>query len=216
MFGCKSTRALLFPLIAATLFAGSAKTGVAQDSGRPNRVVQMVNVYANLEKTIDAKKSKPGDPVSAKVTVGARLSDGTVVPLGSVLSGHVDSVTPSENKSDSALVLTLDKLAVKNGKEIPIKAVIVRVSSFALTFGQEQANNDPDANRPSAASDQRASAAAVIAHPAPGSEVVAHPIEGLTLSGSANDPNSGTLTQAKKNIHLTNNTQFIISVATMP
>lgn len=212
----RSTRALLCLSIAVTFFAGSIQGGVAQDNGRPTRTVQMVNVFANLEKTIDAKKSKPGDPVLAKVTVGAKLSDGTVVSIGSVLSGHVNSITPSENKGDSTLVLTFDKLTVRNGKEVPIKGVIVKVSSFASTFGQDQGNSEPDANRPAAPSDQRASSTALIAHPLPDSGVGTHPIDGLTLSGSPNDPNSGTLTQARKNIHLTNNTEFVVSVAAMP
>lgn len=214
----KSTRAVLFALIAATLFAGAEVACAGQDAeSRPTRVVQMVNVFANLEKTIDAKKSKAGDPVAAKVTVGSTLSDGTVVPTGSVLSGHIDSITPAVKKGDSILVLTLDKIAVKDGKEIRVKAVIVRVESFASNFGQEQANNDPDANRPAAASDQRASSAGMIDHPPPDAGGGGpHPIAGLTLSGSANDASSGTLTQAKKNIHLTNNTQLVVSVAVIP
>jgi hypothetical protein len=212
----KSTCALSFSLIAAIFFAGTQLTCSAQNAAPSTRVIQMVNVYANLEKTIDAKKSKPGDPVSAKVTVGARLSDGTVVPLGSVLSGHIDSITRAENKGDSILVLTLDKLAVKNGKDLSVRAVIMRVSTFASTFGQEQANNDPDANRPANAPDKPANGAGLIDHPVPDNGTGPHPIPGLTLSGSSSDPDSGTLTQAKKNIHLTNNTQFIVSLATVP
>lgn len=211
----KSNSVLSFSLIAATFFAGAQLTCSAQNAAPSARVIQMVNVYANLQKTIDAKKSKAGDPVSAKVTVGATLSDGTVVPIGSVLSGHIDSITPAENKGDSILVLTLDKLNVKNGKELPVRAVIMRVSTLAIDFGQEQANNDPEANRPSSAPDKPPNGEGIIDHPIPGNSTGPHPIQGLTLSGSASDPDSGTLTQAKKNIHLTNNTQLIVSVATV-
>jgi hypothetical protein len=209
----KSNCGLSFSLIAAMLVAGAQLSCSAQDAAPSARVIQMVNLYANLQKTIDGKKSKAGDQVSARVTVGATLSDGTVVPTGSILSGHIDSITPAENRGDSILVLTLDKLDVKNHKELPVRAVIMKVSTLALNFGQEQANNDPEANRPSSAPDKAPNGDGIIDHPPPSNNIEPHPIPGLTLSGSASEPDSGTLTQEKKNIHLTNNTQLIISVA---
>ena len=167
MLEYRAARVLLFSVLATTLFAGAQATCAAQaNESRPTRVVQMVNVTANLEKTIDAKKNKAGDPVTAKSTVATTLGDGTPVPAGSVLMGQINSIIPAEKKGDSILVFTFDKLAVKNGKEIPIKAVVVQVLSFGSTFGQEQANNDPDANRPAAASVGTPGAAGgVIAHP---------------------------------------------------
>ena len=215
MFIGRAYLAPILPIVTIGLFAGAQVACAAQANGTSStRVIQMVNVTAQLEKTIDAKKSKAGDVVNAKITAQATLSNGTDVPVGSALIGHIDSITPSEGKSDSTLVLTFDKLAIKSGKEIPVKAVIVRVGTFASTFGQED-NDNPDANRPAAASLGPIRSGGVIDHPGAGSEGL-HSIEGLTLSGSANDATSATLTQAKKNIHLTNNTQLIVSVAPLP
>lgn len=210
----RSTRFLGVSVFVITFLAG-VQVCAAQE--RETRAVQMVNVTTQLEKTIDAKKSKAGDPVTAKVTVGTTLNDGTNVPSGSILSGHIDSVVPAEKRgSDSNVVLTFDKLAVKNGKEIPVKAVVVQIASFADKFGQEQANNDPDANR-GTHSTVGAPGAEVIAHPQDNSNAMGlHPVAGLTLSGSANDSSSATLTQAKKNLHLTNATQMVVSVAVLP
>lgn len=216
MFKSRVVWVSLCSVLAAASIAGSPAMWAARsDAGRSSNVVQMVNVTANLQKTIDAKKTKAGDPVGAKSTEQATLSNGTKVPVGSLLIGHIDSISPAEKKGDSILVLTFDKLAIKDGPEIPIKAIVVKVSSFATTFGQEQANNDPNANRPASDSLGRPSGANVIAHPE-GNTSGPHPIEGLTLSGSPNDPTSGTFTQAKKNIHLTNNTQLVVSVAPLP
>jgi hypothetical protein len=218
MLEIRVIRIYLLPIVATTLFAGALANCAAQaDGSRPTRVIQMVNVFANIEKTIDAKKNKAGDPVLAKVTVGANLSDGTKVPGGSVLIGHIDSVTPSEKKGDSILVFTFDKVAIKNGKEIPIRAVVVKVSSLASTFGQEK-NDDPDANRPAHSSVGSPAGGGVIDHP-PSNELTAsgpHPIDGLTLSRSAGDATSATLTQAKKNVQLNNYTQLVVSIAAMP
>lgn len=212
----RSARFLLVPVLAATLFGGACIASVAQASGSETRTIQMVNLTTQLEKTIDAKKSKAGDAISAKVTAGSTLSDGTIVSAGSILSGHIDSVTPAEKKgSDSIVVLTFDRLTPKNGKEIRVKTVVVQVLSFASNFGEEQANNDPDANRGPHSTVGAPSGAAVIAHPEENG-LGPHPVVGLTLSGSANDASSATLTQAKKNVHLTNNTQMTVSVAVLP
>ena len=211
----RTTRFFVFAVFVVTLLAGAQVVCAAQE--RDTSVVQMVNVTTQLEKTIDAKKSRAGDPVTAKITAGTTLSDGTNVPPGSILSGHIDSVTPAEKKgSDSIVTLTFDKLAAKNGKELRVKAVVVQVASYADQFGQEQANNDPDANR-GTHSTVGTPGAEVIAHPSGASNPTAlHPVAGLTLSGSANDSSSATLTQAKKNLHLTNSTQLVVSVAVLP
>lgn len=209
----RSTRFLEFAVFVITFLAG-VQVCAAQE--RETRAVQMVNVTTQLEKTIDAKKTKAGDPVTAKVTAGTTLSDGTNVPPGSILSGHIDSVTQAEKKGDSIVILTFDKLAVKNGKAIPVKAVVVQVASYASEFGQEQANNDPDANR-GTHSTVGMPGREVIAHPQDNSNATGlHPVAGLTLSGSAGDSTSATLTQTKKNLHLTNATQLVVSVAVLP
>ena len=217
MLESRQIRVLLLSIVAATLFAGAPAACTAQaDSNRPTRVIQMVNVTANIQKTIDAKKNKAGDPVLAKVVDGGNLSDGTTVSSGSVLIGHVNSVTPSEKKGDSVLVLTFDKVAIKGGNEVPIKAVVMRVSSLASTFGHEK-NDDPDANRPAHASTGSPAGGIVMDHPVSGDLTAGpHPIDGLTLSGSAGDATSATLTQAKKNVQLNNYTQLIVSIAAMP
>lgn len=199
---------LLLPAIAVAFLAGARLTAAAQSG---TIVVQMVNVPANLEKTIDAKKSKAGDAVDAKTTSPVTLSNGTKVPAGSMLVGHIDSITPSENKGDSTLVLTFDKLEVKNGPEITVKAVVVRVASYASTYGDELASGSAsDTGNGSAAGVGTSSGRNAEGGPAIGG---LHYIKGLTLSSSPKDATSGTLTQAKKNIHLTGSTQFIISVA---
>lgn len=209
----KSTH--FFAVTLAIAFGAAQSVCAAQ--ARETRAVQMVNVTTQLEKTIDAKKSKAGDPVTAKVTAGTTLSDGTNVAPGSILSGHIDSVVPAEKRgSDSIVVLTFDKLALKDGKEVRVKAFVVQVLSYADQFGQEQANNDPDANR-GTHSTLGTPGREVIAHPQDNSNAMGlHPVAGLTLSGSANDSSSATLTQAKKNLHLTNSTQLVVSLAVLP
>jgi len=83
-----------------------------------------VTFRAELEKTIDAKKASPGDPVLAK-TIDELKSGGQVIaPRGARIVGHVVAAAPHEKDSASHLEIAFDKLEVGNGSEIPMKATI--------------------------------------------------------------------------------------------
>ena len=110
-------------------------------------IVQMVNLVTTVDKTVDTKKARAGDPFTARVATAGKLDDSTDVPAGSILEGHVDSVTPSENKGDSVLTVTIDKLAIKNGKEVPVKATITRVDSTSPDSGDDKGYSEPSAYR---------------------------------------------------------------------
>lgn len=206
----KSAAVLFSALFCIT--AGSLQAR-AQASG--SNVVTMVNLPATLEKTIDAKKSKVGDAVTAKVSAATQLADGTKVPTGSMLNGHVDSVTPSANKGDSTVVFTFDKLQIKNGPEASIKATVTSVLSTAPTG--DDSNYDPSSSRAgSVGNNGRGGGSGGQSNQAPGQQPSPHPIDGLTLSGTAQDATSATLTEAKKNLHLSSGVLLVVSVALLP
>ncbi len=196
-------------LLFASVSIVAAQTPSAPQS-ESSHVIMMVNLTASIEKTIDSKKAKAGDPVAAKTTATTTLSDGTQVPSGSILTGHIDNVTPSENKGDSTLTITFDKLQIKNGKEIPVKATVVSVASTAPA-GDDGKPYDPSSYRPGMLGDNKANGQnnqPVSTGP--------HPVEGLSVAGSPKEPTSGTFTQEKKNLHLTSSTQLVVSVAATP
>lgn len=203
----KQTASLALLLASVSIVAAQTPSAPQSDS---SNVIMMVNLTASIEKTIDAKKAKAGDPVAAKTIAAGKLSDGTEVPSGSILTGHIDSVTPSENKGDSKLTITLDKLQIKNGKEIPVKATVVNVVSTAPNFGDDKPY-DPSSYRPGTQGDNKANGENNQTGP-----TAPHPVEGLTVAGSPKDATSGTFTQAKKNLHLTSSTQLMVSVAPVP
>jgi hypothetical protein len=202
--------AALAIVFASALFVDVQAASTPQ-SDSSSHVIMMVNIMASFDKTIDAKKAKAGDPITAKTTAATALSDGTKVPTGSILVGHIDSVTPSENKGDSTLVLTFDKLQIKNGKELPVKATVTSIASTAPAFGDDKPY-DPSSYRPGTQGDNKSNSQ----NNQNSGPTAPHPIEGLTLSGTVHDATSATLTQAKKNIHLSNTTQLVISVAAAP
>lgn len=207
-----TTRKPAFAVLAAVLLASSAclaqtASAPASEAATNTQVITMVNLLANVDKTIDAKKAKAGDPISAKTTAATQLNDGTKVPIGSMLTGHVDSVTPSEKKSDSTMVLTFDKLQIKNGKEVGVKATITNITSTAPEDNDKP--YDPSSYRAGTQGDNKANGQN-------GTPTGPHPIAGLTVTGSPKDPNSGTLTQAKGNVRLSSGVQLVVSVAVLP
>lgn len=85
-----------------------------------------------IARTLDSSKLKEGDSVTME-TVGAfKLADGTVVSMGSRLTGHVlASKARSKGDSDSELNLAFDKLEIAGGKQLSIKGVVQAVYPHA-------------------------------------------------------------------------------------
>lgn len=83
-------------------------------------------LYAELSKTVDAKKAKAGDPVTA-VLLADVLSHGKIVARrDSKLAGHVTEAQPhSKDTPESRLGFVFDKLILKGGQEIPLSAVLI-------------------------------------------------------------------------------------------
>jgi hypothetical protein len=192
-------------VFAAALAASALAIGQTDNTQSASPTIQMVNYTASVEKTIDAKKTKAGDPITLKVVTGAKLNDGTDVIPGSIIEGHIDAITPSENKSDSTMTVTLDKIAVKGGKEVSVRALILAVGTTPSANGS---NASSGSSAGPMSQGQQASA------PQNTSGLIRIP--GLTVASSAHDSNSGTITQEKKNIHLSGSAQVVVTAAVIP
>ena len=205
--------AILGALLAtfAAVVMTSAMQGHAQSA---SGTIQMTNIVANVDKAVDSKKAKAGDVFTAKTTEGTTLNDGTTVPIGSVLEGHVDSATASEHKSDGTLVLTIDKLQIKGGKEIPVKGTIMQVSSFERAIGNGGNGQPQDRAFDTSARDSARMNGATAGSGQDQSGP--HDVPGLKLTSSVDGANSGTLTQEKGNVHLSNENRIQVSVAVIP
>ena len=200
---------ILVALAGSLIGLPSAVAQSTAEGAAPAHIVQMVNLVATVDKSIDTKKAKAGDPFDAKVATAGKLDDGTEVPIGSILEGHVDSVTPSEKKGDSVLTVTIDRLAIKNGKEIPVKATITQVAS--TSDEDDKGYSDPSSYRAqNIPSTQPASMQDPNAPKAP------HAVPDLKLTSSPHDATSGTFTFAKKNLHMNSSFQLQVSVAVAP
>jgi hypothetical protein len=79
---------------------------------------------AELDKTVDAKKVKPGDAVHAKTLDELKSGTEVVAPRGAKIIGHVVAASPHEKETPSRLEIAFDKIELGNGSEIPMKATI--------------------------------------------------------------------------------------------
>ncbi len=104
-------------------------------------VASNVVLGAELSKSVDAKKAKQGDKVEAKSLSDAVLDNGTKIPRGSKLLGHVTQAQAhSKEQAESSLGIIFDEAEVK-GQKVPFHAFIQ-----ALTAPPQQPamSNDQD------------------------------------------------------------------------
>jgi hypothetical protein len=80
---------------------------------------------AVLSGSLDAKKAKPGDPVTAKTTEPASTPDHGSLPKGTRLLGHVTEARASgSGEGQSVLSFTFDRAVLKDGREVPIHSTV--------------------------------------------------------------------------------------------
>jgi hypothetical protein len=82
-----------------------------------------------LTKSLDSKKLKEGDPVTGRIAADLRMKDGTAIPRGSKVTGHVtEAKARSKGDPQSALGIVFDKISLPGGKDLAIKGEIQAVA----------------------------------------------------------------------------------------
>lgn len=116
---------------AASRNGASEATETAARSGHlAASSAQASNVSAQLTRSINSKNAKVGDAVEAKTTHSAMLSDGTKLPKGTRLLGHVTQVQrESHAQHTSELAFDFDHAVLRNGREVPIHAMLTSLTA---------------------------------------------------------------------------------------
>jgi len=122
-------RSLLLSLLLTALGIGFSRGQQATEASRPapaqtSHFAAGTKLRVELDKTIDAKKAKPGDPVLAKTLDELKSESEVVAPRGAKIIGHVVAASPHEKGSPSRLEIAFDKLDLERGTEVPMKATI--------------------------------------------------------------------------------------------
>ncbi len=110
--------------------AGEAqKAGGAQAGEDENALPAGTPILATLSKTVDAKKAKQGDPVTAKVAQDVLREGEIILPRGTKLVGQVTEASPShKGENPSSLGIAWEKAELRGGKEIPLHALIQAIA----------------------------------------------------------------------------------------
>ena len=87
---------------------------------------------ATLERSIDARRAKPGDEVTAKTNESFTTANGTAIPRGSRLVGRVTEARAharGEGAAASQLGIVFDKAELPDGRAVPMQATIQAVAA---------------------------------------------------------------------------------------
>ncbi len=227
-------------VVAGAPAGAQAQSPAADTSSQPQHTIQMVQTLASLDHTLDAKKAKQGEPVTAKLQKDVNIPQQQALPKNTVLEGHVDQVQPSENKGDSTVVVTFDKAKLKSGQEVSIKATVLAIAQPA--YMQQQAMGEAPGGAMPAASGgggvpsgapqgggATAGGAGASSAPAPQAAPMPAPdqpstsqqpqrngVPGVTLQSDIHQQNSATFTSKGKNVHIPDGTQMDFALAVIP
>lgn len=126
--------------------AGSGSGSAAADAGNASAVLNSgTTLQAELTRSLDAKKAKPGDEVTARLTQDVRSDGKVVLHKGSKVVGHVtEAQAKGKENSESKLGVVFDKAVLKGGQEVAFNSVVQAVAppaqGAASLAGDENSN----------------------------------------------------------------------------
>jgi hypothetical protein len=170
-------------------------------------------VEAALVKPVDAKKSKVGDEVTAKVTGDLKSGGVVVIAKGSKIVGHLTDVkAKSKDEPQSVVAITFERAVLKEGGEIPLAVTIQ-----ALAKPPDDRSSDisdllrgTGANQTVAGqSDNATAVGGKIGGPAGTLTSQSEGVLGYTGMGL----HDSTLYSSVQNVHLDSGTQLILQVS---
>jgi hypothetical protein len=116
------------------------------DTSQPNRVAAGTVIPAELDKSVDAKKCKTGDPVVAKTTSDLLSNGQVVIPRGTKITGHV-TAAKAHDKADpsSSVAIAFDQIAMKNKPPLAFQADIQAMGKPPQNAAAAAAGGEPGA-----------------------------------------------------------------------
>ena len=90
--------------------------------------VEMSPINGELVSKLDSKTAKTGDSVVVQTKSSAKTADGTEIPKGSKLVGHVIGAQPSGAGENSQVALLFDHIELKGGQSVPIHSQIQSIA----------------------------------------------------------------------------------------
>jgi len=141
--------------------AALAQSGESSPERSASRHLQGAEINATLSQTVDARKAKPGDPVTATLTDDVRANGRLLLFRGTTLVGRVTEAQArtrgadaGDASTDSRLGIAFEKAVLRDGQEVPINATIEAVAA-AGPAASSSSRSDEDPTRGQLASGTR-------------------------------------------------------------
>jgi hypothetical protein len=113
--------------VSGTASGSSATQATAQSSAVTDRY--LTPVQTELTGKVDSKSAVVGQEVMAKTSQATKLADGTALPKGTKLVGHVTEVQAhSKGEAGAILGLSFDKAELKGGQTLALRGVMQAVA----------------------------------------------------------------------------------------
>jgi len=90
--------------------------------------IEMSPVNGELVSKLDSKTAKTGDSVVVQTKASVKTADGTEIPKGSKLVGHVLRAQPSGAGENSQVALQFDHVELKGGQSVPVHSQIQSIA----------------------------------------------------------------------------------------
>lgn len=131
----------------AAASASRSRNGAAQLNGTAGESAsaqeEMRPVNAELVGKLDSKSTKTGDQVVLKTTQSVRTVDGTEIPKGTRLVGHVTTVQAHGKGSESSqMAIQFDRAEFKGGQSVAIHSAIQTVTPPASAVMASSAESE--------------------------------------------------------------------------
>jgi hypothetical protein len=162
----------------------------------------MSPVNGELESKLDSKTAKTGDNVVVKTQTAIKTSDGTEIPKGSKLIGHIIAVQSSASGTNSQVALQFDHIELKGGQSLPVHSQIQSISpagSTAASTGSSAMGGPSPAAAPAAGSSNR-SMGTNSTQSSPGRPETANSDSGTAAAAANGVPAPGTVVAKNGNI----------------
>jgi hypothetical protein len=106
----------------------------------------MSPINGELVSKLDSKTAKTGDSVVVQTKASVKTADGTEIPKGSKLVGHVLGAKPSGAGENSQVVLQFDHIELKGGQNLAVHSQIESIApagGTAETSGSAATSGPP-------------------------------------------------------------------------
>jgi hypothetical protein len=136
--------ARIIHLIAAGTLLISASGGFCQTTSQGNvqnpgeqaaaSLAAGTTLNAQLSRSLDSKKAKPGDMVTAQTTEAVKVDGKIVIPNNTKLVGHVTRASArAKGDADSVLAVQFDRAVLKDGHEMPLQVTLQAMAADQAT-----------------------------------------------------------------------------------